>query len=82
MLGQEKHANVPGLDVAGKTGTTNFDEKPELNMDIQPLRQMIAGSLVIHHNTLWRFGLVILKTVEGNYMVEIRRKSRTTCLKR
>ena len=45
-------AYVPGVDVAGKTGTQNFDEDVIKNMVFQLMQTGIAGSLDIHRNIL------------------------------
>ena len=48
-------AYVSGVDVAGKTGTQNFDESVLQNMTSQLMQTEIAGLLDIRHNTQWLF---------------------------
>ena len=62
-------AYVPGVDVAGKTGTQNFDESVIKNMVSQLMRTEIAGSLAIHLNIRWLYGLVTKKMVQKIILV-------------
>ena len=50
-------AYVSGVDVAGKTGTQNFDADVIKNMVFQLMQTEIAGSLDIHRNIQWQYGL-------------------------
>ena len=52
-------ANVGSLDVAGKTGTTNYSSKQLAQYKIPKVQLVIVGSLDIHRNIRWQYGLGI-----------------------
>ena len=57
-------AYVSAFDVAGKTGTQNFDKSVIKKYDIPEMPTEIVGSQDIHHNIQWLYGLVMKKIAQ------------------
>ncbi len=74
-------AYVSGFDVAGKTGTQNFDARDVKNMASQLMLTEIAGSLDIHHNIRWLCGLVTKRMVQKITLAIVILKLRNKCSK-